>query len=173
MILPFMTHWPKTMPEHFVGKPTYFVEKINNGLVSSGMVYQNDIDKYEQYLYPQKFGCHLIDVPQYERKFHTIRADKGNRWKAGNDIHFYINCRQKNMFQFAPVVKCKSVQAIKIVHSGESWRMPWVIINGSILIAPEIRQLAINDGFENTTDFFRYFNTDFTGKIIHWTDVTY
>ena len=34
-------------------------------------------------------------------------------------------------------------------------------------------QLAINDGFESLKHFFEYFNEDFEGKIIHWTDLKY
>lgn len=30
-----------------------------------------------------------------------------------------------------------------------------------------------NDGFDNLFDFFNYFNKDFIGKIIHWTDLRY
>lgn len=28
-------------------------------------------------------------------------------------------------------------------------------------------------GFDSVKDFFRYFNKDFKGKIIHWTDLKY
>jgi hypothetical protein len=34
-------------------------------------------------------------------------------------------------------------------------------------------QLISNDGFSNINWFFRYFKKDFTGKIIHWTDLRY
>jgi hypothetical protein len=33
--------------------------------------------------------------------------------------------------------------------------------------------IAVNDGFNGLFDFFKYFNKDFTGKIIHWTDLRY
>ena len=38
---------------------------------------------------------------------------------------------------------------------------------------PILRELAKNDGFESVEDFFAYFNKDFKGKIIHWTDLQY
>ena len=47
-------------------------------------------------------------------KKHTIRKDEKDRWKVGNDIHFVINNRTKNRFQFAPITKVKSIQIIKI-----------------------------------------------------------
>jgi ribonuclease HIII len=37
----------------------------------------------------------------------------------------------------------------------------------------EIETLAQNDGFNTIYDFFAYFNEDFTGKLIHWTDLKY
>ena len=33
--------------------------------------------------------------------------------------------------------------------------------------------LAQNDGFETIEEFFAYFNEDFKGKMIHWTDLKY
>jgi len=36
-----------------------------------------------------------------------------------------------------------------------------------------LKTLARNDGFESVDDFFKWFNADFQGKIIHWTDFKY
>jgi len=36
-----------------------------------------------------------------------------------------------------------------------------------------MEQLAINDGFDCIDDFFAWFNTDFTGKIIWFVDKKY
>jgi predicted nucleotide-binding protein (sugar kinase/HSP70/actin superfamily) len=36
-----------------------------------------------------------------------------------------------------------------------------------------MNKLAINDGFEDMHQFFKWFDTDFKGKIIHWTDLRY
>ena len=33
--------------------------------------------------------------------------------------------------------------------------------------------LVQNDGFASISDFFKFFNKDYTGKIIHWTDLKY
>ena len=37
----------------------------------------------------------------------------------------------------------------------------------------QMETLAIADGFDSIEDFFKYFTNDFTGKIIHWTDLKY
>ena len=37
----------------------------------------------------------------------------------------------------------------------------------------EIELLAKHDGFNSMEDFFKWFDKDFKGKIIHWTDFRY
>jgi hypothetical protein len=84
------------------------------------------------------------------------------------------------MFRFAPVLPVVSVQKIEITWLGflNHFR-PWVKVDGkSIYTLDQIDlnkmlQLANNDGFDTIEDFFAYFNKDFTGKIIHWTDWRY
>ena len=36
-----------------------------------------------------------------------------------------------------------------------------------------IKILAKNDGFDSVDDFFKWFDKDFNGKIIHWTNKKY
>lgn len=155
------------------GKPTYFPEKVICGLYAHHVFGMDDFNKYfNPFLkseYRKKKG-------KSTPKLHTIRADKANRWKAGNKIHFVINNRTKNRMQFAPVVECKSVQGIHIdpelrvilfdhyVFGLQSFRS---------IGNDDIERLAINDGFESVEDFWAYFDKPFEGKIIHWTDLTY
>lgn len=105
-------------------------------------------------------------------KLHTIREDSSNRWRAGMDIHFVINNRTKNRFQFAPVVNCVSIQNIEIKYF-KTFVYPEVIIDGKMMSYLALGDVAINDGFDSVDDFFAYFNKDFKGKIIHWTDLRY
>ena len=70
------------------------------------------------------------------------------------------------MFRFAPKIPVKSIQQIKIKDD-------LIYIDGFALSRKEVKQLAINDGFDNVSDFHNYFNEDFIGKIIHWTDFKY
>lgn len=157
-------------------KPTYFVEKIWQSLLRDG-VEMNAVEFTEKFkeVLPLIGKAKIGDYPQ---KKHTIRKDTNNKWKAGNKIHFVINNRTKNRFQFAPIVQCVSTQKIEIYHGDKS--KPVVFINDTnhsllrrALNENEIKDLALNDGFDNESDFFNYFKEDFTGKIIHWTSLKY
>jgi hypothetical protein len=171
-------------------KPTYFIDKI-----WYSFLFRNDdlFDKNQEYhkKYIEKFGDNwdfreVHHNEEYE-KLHTIRKDTSNRWKAGSDIHFVINNRTPERFQFAPVVKCVSTQKIRIkrltakevnIFSPKdiiwSFRNHFIVsVDDQLLSRENIKALAINDGFNSVHDFFEYFNTDFTGKIIHWTNLKY
>lgn len=179
MILPFSTHFKD-------GKPTYFIEKIWLSILSKlpDVTGLNDFEEN----YFKKFGefwdgaSDSTIIP----KHHTIREDKHDRWKPGMKIHMVIYNRSKNQFQFAPVLECKSVQRIKILlHDHENYNTIGVSIcgaryhvritkTGEIISCPDLlNTLAINDGFKDSEHFFQWFNKDFTGKIIHWTDLRY
>lgn len=188
MTLAYSTHWPTTMPPHMAGKPTFFPEKILASLIWNypdydWEQYADEIDKIYQ-----PYECTVGD---FEMKHHTIRRDEKDRWKPGNNIHFVINNRTKNRFQFAPVVKCESVQKIEIYNLGETADVPMsysiekddngrfydhayaVWVDDELLGSYGVERLAINDGFDSVEDFFAWFNEDFQGKIIHWTGLKY
>lgn len=166
MILGFSTHWPKRM-QHLYKQPTHFVEKIGVSLK----------DIYNDYL-PEIYKPVGYDINyaiwKAKPKHHTIRQDAANRWKVGMDIHFYINVRKSNQFMFSPVFKVVALQKIEIRHKdqdGFKYATPQVYVDGLWITDPT--ELAINDGFNSLEDFFLWFNTDFTGKIIHWTQKKY
>lgn len=176
MILPFSTQ--------LNGNPTYFIEKIWEGLLRT--VFKEDKEYISNLnAHEEQFGKHWDFLPEESErmtnpKIHTIREDKKERWKPGTKIDFFINCRQKNMFRFAPVLPVVSVQKVQIVyyHNRETLTLDLpqkkgVIIDDEPLMRSEIEQLALNDGFDTIEDFFAYFNEDFIGKIIHWTDLRY
>src|SRR5690606_11025412 len=115
MIAPFSTHWPKTMPAHLDRKPTRFVEKITNSLSRSlGSELNEYLNVGIDYLNYSRTDEFVNAVVYEKAKHHTIRADEKDRWKPGRDIHFVINNRSKNQFQFAPVIKCVSTQRVFI-----------------------------------------------------------
>lgn len=154
------------------GKATHFVGKIWNCLMLSEnykqcaewYLGQNAIIQMNETLHP---------------KLHTIREDKKNRWSAGKLIHFIINNRQPNRFQFAPVITVVSTQKIEVIYTNSNSDYPCVKIDGKLLyiwIKPDLKvleTLAKNDGFNSVEDFFNYFDRDFSGKIIHWTNLKY
>jgi hypothetical protein len=165
------------------GKPTYFVEKIWEGLLRK--VYETD-KEYIEFIndYQKRFDKNWDWLPdEHERmispKLHTIREDKTDRWKVGTKIDFFINVRTKKMFRFAPVLPVVSTQNILITYTKANKAM--VFINDKCFFMQDFSvegnhkmlHLAQNDGFDTIEDFFAYFNEDFTGKIIHWTDLRY
>ena len=111
-------------------------------------------------------------------KIHTIREDKHNRWRQWRLIQFATGVRTKkyNCFEELP---CTGTQRIEIKHQHTD---VFVYVDGMYLydsIAPhnlsinKMLSLAKNDGFKTIDDFFMWFNKDFEGKIIHWTDLRY
>ena len=108
------------------------------------------------------------------QKKHTMREDKHDRWKAGRVIHFATGVRTKfyNLFKIG---ECKSVQSIRIDYDYTQEVTPFVTVSvdNRLLDREEIITLAINDGFDTLSEFLEWFNKDFTGKIIHWTDLKY
>lgn len=173
MILPFSTK--------LNGKPTRFVEKIIFGLYKSDLI---TIGKASELL---NTPMSIIEVFE-NQKIHTIREDKNNRWKPGTMIDFFINARTKQMFRFAPRIAVVSTQKVEMIWTGKATPIPTIDIwiDGECYVAnyePEynssqqrqtrMEELAYNDGFDTVEEFLEYFNTDFTGKIIHWTDKRY
>lgn len=179
MTLAFSTHINKVA--------TYFVEKIWEGFhgrPTTPQVKRSDLDdlfeKYHEQLLPEFRS-------KVQPKFHTIRKDEKNLWKEGRDIHMVIHNRTPKRFQFAPVVKCMSVQKIEIQYHDKPLgeRIATVHIDGQqygtaiwkdcklIHNSSRLDLLAANDGFESVNDFFEYFDKDFTGKIIQWTNLKY
>jgi hypothetical protein len=173
MILPFSTQMK--------GKPTYFVEKIQAGIKTEVWQKVNKINF-------DPIGFSIDAYLKKAVKIHTIREDKNNRWQPGKNIDFFINARQKNMFRFAPVLPVVSTQKIDITYynelnptfTGELSKLAKgyyneveVLVDGNKLTIKQIELLSLNDGFESVNDFFAYFDKDFSGKLIHWTNQEY
>jgi hypothetical protein len=163
-------------------KPTYFVERILKGM--------------QRYYLSKNLLIHLdqfntIDdnvlKAELKPKLHTIREDKTDKWHAGVMIDFFINVRTKKMYRFAPRIPCVSTQKICIEYIFNNFsneckpagqrkdnHYPVVFIDNEWSNSDfQLKQLAQTDGFDTIEEFFVYFNTDFTGKIIHWTDLKY
>lgn len=160
-------------------KPNHFIEKIWEGLNENNLI-DNYVFDYQVYstAYFIQFGNDWDGFLQkYKPKCHTIRGLWKNKntgeisarqIKAGDNLHFVINNRTPKRFQFAPIVKCVSTQTIEITSE-----IRLIEIDDRVLGFSEVEKLAINDGFDSVEDFFAYFNKDFTGQIIHWTNLKY
>lgn len=127
------------------GKPTLFKEKILSSLGVKG-------------------------YSVYTPKLHTIREDGHDRWHQFRKIQSCYGVRTKQFEKFAEM-PCTGVQSIRIVYIMDHFQDLYV--DGKKLTHLKIQDLAINDGFDSIEDFLIWFNKDFTGKIIHWTDKRY
>lgn len=160
---------------HINGKPNYFAQNILDGLAVHNIITDKQYFDYVDKLFTK------IDYERYfndRYKIHTIREDKNNRFKPGINLHLVINPYQKGKrLQFAPLIKCTSTQSIIIKYcynpKTENFDLPFILIDDKELNKQQICELALNDGFNSLQDFFAYFKTDFTGKIIHWTNFKY
>lgn len=173
MIIPFSTKFKD-------GTPTYFIKKIWESLAL-----KNDFCSAEYRTFKETYNSLFksywdgFGTCSVNPKHHTIREDIHDRWHAGRLIHPVVFNRSKNQFQFAPTMTCISTQKIEIKHDNSWCNKVSVIIDGKILNASDKEQfkiievIAINDGFRYVSDFFAWFDHDFTGKIIHWTNLKY
>jgi hypothetical protein len=119
-------------------------------------------------------------------KKHSIRIDKHNRWIPGRQIQFATGVRTKKYNEFKEGW-CRSTQSIEIGYKSDGNKIVWIddyifycsvkTCKKCLASSPERRKqmltLAQNDGFINIMHFFFWFNKDFTGKIIHFTDLKY
>ncbi len=153
------------------GKPTNFVEKIWFGLIQFNQI----LDRKDMEFHLKKCGEKELlwsEIDKITPKLHTIREDKGNRWKEGMLMHMVIGNRTPNRFQFAPLVEVTRIQVIDIDNLFLEKKL--VSIDGRALEEDEIRILALNDGFDHLDDFWDFFKGSlFSGKLIHWTKLKY
>jgi hypothetical protein len=111
-------------------------------------------------------------------KKHTVREDKKNRYRCGCTLHLSVGVRSKR-YRCLKKVLCTGVQSIQIRYGNGRYHKVFVYqdvrvtVDGRELGYGEVTELAKNDGFENQDSFFRFFKRDFSGKIIHWSNILY
>jgi len=145
MRISFMQKFPN-------GEPTYFKEKIlsiNNPL---------PVDS------PLKFGSAC--------KIHTIRESALWQKRVGKELECFHwvgkPYKKESHHNVFATVKFVSVQRIVIDSIHEV-----ICVDGKFLDATEAHQLMVNDGFKDEFDFFGWFNKNFYGYILHFTDLKY
>ncbi|UBM58265.1 hypothetical protein LAG90_15785 [Marinilongibacter aquaticus] len=151
-------------------RATLFPEKIMHGLLNAA---KKEFELAALLQFVEEGGKHGLFQGAWRKghpKLHTFRT--GKRWKAGDAIHFAIRARTKKYFQFAPVMRVKSVQDIEIRKS-DSLPGTIVKVDGRILSEAEVEQVALNDGFHSLMHFWVYFEDGLQGQIVHWTDLKY
>ncbi len=117
------------------------------------------------------FKKQFVEKIKSGEKIHTLREDKKGRWVENKIIHFATGVRtiKYNCFKEG---FCKSVQAIQINYYNPKC-YPHVIVDGRLFNQGEVWEMALNDGFKTIDDFCKWFDKDFQGRIIHWTDFKY
>jgi uncharacterized protein YqfB (UPF0267 family) len=112
-------------------------------------------------------------------KIHTLREDVNNRWKRGNKIHFATGVRTKDYHQFKEGEVVSTQRVFMTYAYGCDLE---ISIDGKELNSFREKEiLALNDGFDSWMEFFEWFyaaikadpDEQFSGKIIHWTDLRY
>ena len=115
-------------------------------------------------------------------KIHTIREDKHNRWRAGRKIHMATGVRTPSYYCFNDKDFCTGTQLIEFTWQDDVCRisidrvhrLSWVLADKPSKFYPGLLLvLSENDGFDDPFYFLSWFNSDFSGKIIHWTDFRY
>jgi hypothetical protein len=106
-------------------------------------------------------------------KIHSIREDKPTDGKPERlSTYMATGVRTKNYNCFK-VSRCVSIQKIEIIRTSDYLNETIVKIDGRSLSEKEVMKLARNDGFKNPISFRLWFNENFEGKIIHWTNFKY
>lgn len=110
------------------------------------------------------------------KKIHTIRVDRGNRWKAGRKIQMATGVRTKQ-FECFKETECVRIQEFSFWRLEEpcGQEIYGLLVDKKLLNMDKIKMLIKNDGFTSTREFIDFFKDKmpFTGKIIHWTDFKY
>lgn len=112
------------------------------------------------------------------QKIHSIRKDPKGRWKRGRKIHCANYVRTPHQRTFYET-QCTGVEPIEIFHHeikiGDKPPIPdvSVMVGGFPLFGDALEELAYNDGFDSAADFLAFFDKDFKGVIVHWTDYRY
>lgn len=125
---------------------------------------------------PTNFEQKILD----DIKVHTIREDSKNRWHKERKIHHangvrtkHYNCFKRNVCQSTQTITiaCRSDPFLRAIDVDDK-ALCWLSRSGELGL-PWMELLAKNDGFDSVEDFFKWFSSDFSGKIIHWTDFRY
>lgn len=173
MKLPFMLKFPW-------GDNTYFIGKLWN------MRTPDEIN-YLRIMYEKQANNYNIPFPSnyLTPKLHTIRP-ASDRFKVGQFVQPFVwtfKPYKKNpdpnipaQFDFMPPLKIVSKQRFDLKFKDTEFGTKALIyIDGKLLeYESEYEELAVNDGFKNADEFFRYFDKPVENmEIRHFTNLKY
>ncbi|MFD2874063.1 hypothetical protein ACFS5N_16390 [Mucilaginibacter ximonensis] len=112
-------------------------------------------------------------------KIHTIREDKGGRWKAGMTMHMYTGGRFSKEYHQFTEHECVSVQDLFMTYYNGKLE---VSVNETLIYGyPEKDNFAVSDGFKDWKDFESWWipvlmehpDRTYKGVLLHWTKFWY
>jgi hypothetical protein len=169
-VITYSRVFPKYHPK--AGQPTYFVEKVYKSLFLMKCVPPE---------LATDFNFAVMNDGNYKAKHHTIR--NGNRWKVGDKFSPRVwgtdinpKSGRSGPYHSKQIILSEDLE-IKQIYQIRIWRespLNWrIYINGEIISAPKISELAANDGLSHR-DLLDWFNVpvekNFEGQIICWVD---
>lgn len=172
-VIIFSRTFPAYHPK--AGQPTYFVEKLLNGL--SELQFNFDTGLIPAW---SSDFCESIIAGIECTKFHTIRA--GNRWKAGDKFSPRVwsgKPYRSEQIILTPDIEVLKVWDITISKSPNWFGIYFLTINNKTRVSYDansknwdnffVQRLAENDGL-SVIDFSEWFKmpNNFTGQIICW-----
>jgi hypothetical protein len=170
-VITFSRVFPSYHPR--AGEPTYFVEKVWNGLpLKDRIVVHPDVLR--------SLKMDLDALLSSQKKHHTIRA--GHRFKAGdwfsprvwgNDVNPKSGKSgpyHSKQITFAPDIQVKKVWDFKII-SGSICISDWTMSGELEMHHEQLELIASNDGLTKD-DFLAWFQypNPFDGQIISWNE---
>jgi hypothetical protein len=163
------------MPKHLAGKETDFDLKIMASIMRCSV--EVDLKEFciKGMSMTQEDG---IKAMALRPKKHSMRIDAKKRWRPGMKIHaFYWTGKpyHSDHWKFAPLFNCSSIQTVNIQrYDAKDYFSPMEIsIDGKAISWKKMKELALNDGFNNLQDFMSYFKDSCELTLIHWTDLRY
>jgi hypothetical protein len=111
-------------------------------------------------------------------KIHSLREDRDGRYTVGATMYLTTGAGTE-AYRCLKKVLCTGTQKVLILYGNGGYCDAFVyqdvrvIVDDRELSHREVKQLAINDGFDSIDSFFRWFYKDFKGKIVHWTMLRY
>lgn len=123
------------------------------------------------------FKAQFADAVANRTKRQTIRAiGKKRHAKPGEKLQLYTGMRTKSCRKLiSPDPECIAVHAVymlKIAENSRDAHAYQLFLDGKLIFWGEVSEIATADGFENSTDFFNFFDDvhgmPFEGVLIRW-----
>lgn len=110
----------------------------------------------------------------FKPKLHTVR--ESFRVRKGMNLclaNWEGKAYRSKVDKFVVDIPCLETQRVNIIWGKWAIEVPIIKVDGKVLSPEKMRELAVNDGFNDLKDFCRHFNKSATYNLIHWTNLKY